>query len=189
MRLKYRTRSSVHRKRTRTELTALFLQTTKRKKSEATVSRLGLEDQKFSTIVWVYVCTSVVVCSKKLAVTHLRRSVLTESPNRIKKGKPTGQYRPLAVQRRMRQQCGGGNERVYTWERLVTTSAGGGLPRGTTLTVKFNIARKRRTCQRLEGWFILCLHALEPKCKALSPAWRDSDKSRNMYMLLPCDHS
>ncbi|KRX42425.1 hypothetical protein T05_6776 [Trichinella murrelli] len=30
------------------------------------------------------------------------------------------------------------------------------------------------------GWFILCLHALEPKCKALSPAWRDSDGSRNI---------
>ncbi|KRY44086.1 hypothetical protein T03_11872 [Trichinella britovi] len=34
-------------------------------------------------------------------------------------------------------------------------------------------------------WAILCLHELEPKCKALSPAWRDSDGSRNMYMLLP----
>ncbi|KRX15687.1 hypothetical protein T07_8196 [Trichinella nelsoni] len=30
------------------------------------------------------------------------------------------------------------------------------------------------------GWYILCLHALEPKCKALNPAWRDSDGCRNM---------
>ncbi|KRZ88515.1 hypothetical protein T08_1386 [Trichinella sp. T8] len=60
MHLKYRTRSSVHRKRTRTELTTLFLQRTKRKKGEATVSRRGLEDQKFSMGVRVHVRCCVV---------------------------------------------------------------------------------------------------------------------------------
>ncbi|XP_003377019.1 putative bromodomain protein [Trichinella spiralis] len=59
--------------RTRTELITLFLQTTKRKKGEATVCRLGLEDQRWSMVVPRYVCIVVVVWLKKLAVTHRRR--------------------------------------------------------------------------------------------------------------------
>ncbi|XP_003369020.1 hypothetical protein Tsp_04448 [Trichinella spiralis] len=39
-------------KRTRTELTTLFLQTTKRKKGEATVSRLGLENRRCAELMW-----------------------------------------------------------------------------------------------------------------------------------------
>ncbi|KRX33477.1 hypothetical protein T02_4335 [Trichinella nativa] len=49
------------------------LSTTKRKKGEATVSRLGLEDQRWSMVVPSYVCIVVVVWSKNLAVTHRRR--------------------------------------------------------------------------------------------------------------------
>ncbi|XP_003377435.1 hypothetical protein Tsp_01659 [Trichinella spiralis] len=37
--------------RTRTELTTLVLQTTKQKKGEATVRRIGLEDRRWSTVV------------------------------------------------------------------------------------------------------------------------------------------
>ncbi|XP_003375600.1 conserved hypothetical protein [Trichinella spiralis] len=54
--------------RTRIELTTLFLQTTKRKKGEATISRFGLEDQRWSTVVRStveYVCVVVVVCAEE----------------------------------------------------------------------------------------------------------------------------
>ncbi|KRZ56675.1 hypothetical protein T02_14088 [Trichinella nativa] len=50
--------------RTRTKRTTLFLQTTKRKKNEATVRRLGLEDRRW--IVRTYVCGVFVVMSEKL---------------------------------------------------------------------------------------------------------------------------
>ncbi|XP_003376643.1 hypothetical protein Tsp_00881 [Trichinella spiralis] len=57
----------------RTEPTTLFLQTTKRKKSGATVRRLGLEDRRWSTIVQTYVCGVFVVLSEKFVVTHRRK--------------------------------------------------------------------------------------------------------------------
>ncbi|KRX58151.1 hypothetical protein T09_446 [Trichinella sp. T9] len=62
--------------RTRTELTTLFLQTTKQKKGEATVRRIGLEDRRWSTVVRTYVGKVVVALSEKLAITHRRRFLL-----------------------------------------------------------------------------------------------------------------
>ncbi|KRX61859.1 hypothetical protein T09_15586 [Trichinella sp. T9] len=188
MRLKYRTRSSVHRKRTRTELTTLFLQTTKRKKSEATVSRLGLEDQKFSTIVWVYVCTSVVVWSKKLAVTHLRRSVLTGNPPVNTGPSPfSDECANSAVEEMNEPTPGSGSLQLQQGEDcleeplLLIDGRSSTLRESVVLVSGWRVINNKETLFHY-GWFILCLHALEPKCKALSPEWWDSDNSRNMYM-------
>ncbi|KRZ85872.1 hypothetical protein T08_8918 [Trichinella sp. T8] len=201
MHLKYRTRSSVHRKRTRTELTTLFLQRTKRKKGEATVSRRGLEDQKFSMGVRV----------------HVRCCVVEEACcNASSTGNPPVNTGPSpfsdecansAVEEMNEPTPGSGSLQLQHGEDcleepLLLIDGRSSTSRESVVLVNgWRVINNKETLFHYGSlhvanyaneffsiyviWAILCLHELEPKCKALSPAWRDSDGSRNMYMLLP----